>query len=457
MPHKRASKDCSHAQLQLEPSAYAVEAGFEWKSAAERTAAATKSGRKPRNGAGDENADEQLSTFPGPLVLPWDDLGWEPEIDLQSFRSWHKEKVRNKPTQSRKTLYVLEVPEVTKDVNFMELWIQPQLQADGRAASSGLDPDAKPSLAAQDIVDYLAAFYHGFPTKLFPHRLRFVPWDEKPKAKGSKKGAQEQYVGLATVDGNTTRIRARKSPDGVFNGQLNLEDILDAAIEMLPKDAYSIVLLMDHDLYEDEEDDFCCGRAYGGSRVSVVSTARYRPELDDETKLDRTHMWPASHCRDYVAKLCAEQDIHNKSRKVSADSSSPMHTAVKAAARTKHSDEPAYLSGLWFSRVARTVSHELGHCLCLAHCGYYACFMQSTSGMMEDVRQPPYLCDVCLSKILYKVTVELKQSSEEARAAYVVERYAALERFCERWKQIGMFAGYQAWLEARLRQLTSEQ
>lgn len=448
MPPKRVSKDCSHAQLQLEPSAYAVEAGFEWKSAAERTAAATKSGRKPRSGTGDEKADEMLSTFPGPLVLPWDDLGWEPEIDLQSFRSWCLEKVRNKPTQARKTLYVLEVPEITRDVKFMEPWIQPQSQADGHAAVT--------SLAAQDMVDYLAAFYHGFPTKLFPHRLRFVPWDEKPKAKGSKKGAQEPYVGLATADGNTTRIRARKSPDGVFNGQLSLEDILDAAIEMLPKDAYSVVLLIDHDLYEDEEDDFCCGRAYGGSRVSVVSTARYRPELDDETKLDRTHMWPASHCRDYVAKLCAEQDIHNKTRKVSAASSSPMQAAVQIASRIKHSGEQAYLNGLWFSRVARTVSHELGHCLCLAHCGYYACLMQSTSGMAEDVRQPPYLCNVCFSKVSYKVTVELKQSSEEARVAYAVERYAALEKFCDRWKHIGMFAGYQAWLKARLGQLTSE-
>lgn len=457
MPPKRTSKDCSHAQLQLEPSAYAVEAGFERKSAAERIAAATKSGRKLRSGPEDPSADERLSTFPGPLVLPWDDLGWEPEIDLQSFRSWHQEKVRNKPTQARKTLYVLEAPEITKDVKFMEPWIQPQLQADGRAASSGRDSDAKPYLAAQEMVDYLAAFYNGFPTKLFPHRLRFVPWEEKSKAKGSKKGIQQQYVGLATVDGNATRIRARRSPDGVFNGQLNLEDILDAAIEMLPKDAYSVVLLMDHDLYEDEEDDFCCGRAYGGSRVSVVSTARYRPELDDETKLDRMHMWPASHCRDYVAKLCAEQDIHNKTRKVSTASSSPMQVAVEAASRTKHSDEQSYLKGLWFSRVARTVSHELGHCLCLAHCGYYACLMQSTSGMAEDVRQPPYLCDVCLSKISYKVTVELQRSSEEARADYAVERYAALESFCDRWKHVGMFAGYQAWLKARLGQLTSEQ
>lgn len=463
MPKPKAadSASCPHASLQLEPSAYAAEAGFEWQSAEKRNAATTNRGTQSRRSTAAEKrgdsqtADAQLSTFPGPLVLPWDDLGWDPEADPQSFKSWYQEKQRNKPTPARKTLYVVDVPAITKEVEMMQGWLQPQLSA---ASKEGEVPavEATSPLTAKDFVDYLAAFYHGFETKMFPDGLRFVQW--KAKTTASKKLPKQQYVGLATADGNTTRIRARPSSDGVFSGQLSLEDILDAAIDMLPKDAYAIVLLVNHDLYEDEEDDFCCGRAYGGSRVCVVSTARYRPELDLDGKkrLDRAHMWPASHCRDYSAKLCAEQDIHNLTRKVPATSPSALRAAVDAAGKVELKDTMESLQGLWFSRVARTVAHELGHCFGMGHCIYYACLMQSTAGVAEDVRQPPYLCPVCMSKVSHMASVELRQGSAETRDAYLEQRYTALASFCGRWDHVGLFAGYRAWLEVRLSELASQ-
>lgn len=455
MPARKAEPTtCSHKHLQLEPSAYAKEAGFEWLPAANRIAAETKSGRKaPRdrsnNASTDEFSDVQLATFPAPIVLPFDELNWNPEPDLQSFKSWHQEKARNKPTKARKNLYVMEVPDITKEVDFMHAWARPQHVADNKAAcaAAGLDEGT-----SQGIVDYVAAFYNGFPTRMFPNRLRFVPWVEKP-SKSKKKPTQQQYVGLSTADGNSTRIRARVSPDGVFSHQLNLEDILDAAITMLPDDAYAIVLLMDHDLYEDEDDDFCCGRAYGGSRVSVVSTARYRPELDEHAKIDTDHMWPASHCKAYAAKLCAEQDVHTATRNVPSTAASPMRAAVAAASRVKHNSAPGYLRSEWFSRVARTVTHELGHCFCLAHCAYYACLMQSTSGMAEDVRTPVYLCKVCLSKLTYAAAVELQGGGEDDRLTYLKQRYDALDSFLLPLKSVGLFAGFYAWANARRRDL----
>lgn len=461
MPKPRLQSDsCPHAELQLEPSAYALEAGFEWLSPADRDAAATKRGTKAKKSKSTEKdavqaSDAQLSTFPGPLVLPWDDLGWEPEGEPQTFKQWYQEKQRNKPTAARNTLYVVDVPTIRNDINFMQAWLRPDLNPGSKTATPPLTAEPTPSLKAQDLVDYLAAFYHGFAAKPFPQPLRFVPWDGKVTA--SKKLPKQQYVGLATADDSSTRIRARPSPDGVFSGQLCLSDVLDAAINMLPKDAYAIVLLVDHDLYEDEEDDFCCGRAYGGSRVCVVSTSRYRPELDGMTaRLNREHMWPASHCRDYAAKLCAEQDIHNLTRKVPSASPSAMREAVDAASQIKHEDTPKYLQGLWFSRVARTVAHELGHCFGMGHCIYYACLMQSTAGVAEDVRQPPYLCPVCMSKASYMTSVELLQGSEDSRLAYLEERYSALVSFCGRWEHVGLFAGYRAWLEFRLAELASQ-
>ena len=82
--------------------------------------------------------------------------------------------------------------------------------------------------------------------------------------------------------------------------------------------------------------------------------------------------------------------------------------------------------------------------------------MQSTAGVAEDVRQPPYLCPVCMSKVSYMAGVELLQGSEESREDYLEDRYRALESFCDRWKHVGLFAGYQAWLKIRLAELAGQ-
>lgn len=490
---------CQHKTLQLEPSAYAREVGFEWASPAQRLAAATRSGRVPvlPAASGGSTGDRQkasvradkvardlLASFPGPLVLPTDDLAWDPEYERQSFQAWCDDETRNRPTRARKTLYVAGVPEITDEVGFMRDWRRATPKAGG--ASSSFPELKTPDL--DDYVAYLRAFYHGFVVKPFPQKLRFVAWQQKTRSK------KYQYIGLANEAGTCTRIRARVSPDGVFSRQLNLEDVLDAEISLLPHDAYAMALVVDHDLYEDEEDDFCCGRAYGLNRVCVVSTARYHPILDEElglegagqdNTLDREqqepqeqqqqpqeqHWWPASHCRAFVEAQVAAADVHRGTRIIGSStvsvSRAPMRAAIQAARRvgpdtsTNTSPQPSnsaeHLRTLWLARLVRTVSHELGHNLFLDHCVYYACMMQSTTGMAEDLRQPPYLCPVCLAKVSHKVAVELQGGSEAARAAYVLERYEALAQVCDRWKEVGLFAGFQAWLRARMEVIRDQQ
>lgn len=83
-------------------------------------------------------------------------------------------------------------------------------------------------------------------------------------------------------------------------------------MDMLPDDAYAMCMIIDHDMYENEDKDFCCGWTYGGSCVAVVQSARYNPSLDKEAGTDPENMWPNSHCKDFVDELCAIEQVTHK-------------------------------------------------------------------------------------------------------------------------------------------------
>lgn len=140
--------------------------------------------------------------------------------------------------------------------------------------------------------------------------------------------AKPNLIGLNTST-ESIGIRWRPSPDGIFPGQLNLDDLLDTAISILPADAYALLMLVEHDLYEDEDDDFCCGRAYGGSRVAVASMARYDPHLDERQNVERNHAWPASHCESYMRACCANAEPVKK-KAVSILRIDQSHTLIHA-------------------------------------------------------------------------------------------------------------------------------
>jgi archaemetzincin len=347
-------------------------------------------------------------------------------------------------------------PTIDANLDFVKKWTQPRGQ---RISSKIKQPNV------QDVVSYLEAFYQGLPVKLLPPEiLSFTSkFDDDFIVLDSK--AEDRYIiGLDTKSSSGRKgIRTRSKFDGEYTHQMNLNDLLDAAIWALPDDAYALLLLVEHDLYEDEEDEFVCGRAYGGSRVAVISTARYHPGLDRQQGLEREHAWPASHCEAYLQACCGEaapaKTPKRKSAKkgntgeavaeVEADDDfsaiiSPMQAAVSAHSSLgslKASSSAAILSGLWLGRVCRTTSHELGHCFGMDHCVYYACSMQGSASIIEDARQPPYLCPVDLAKLLRATDSSMKK------------RYQALLTFCDQHEDVHLFAGYGAWIRGRLEEL----
>lgn len=453
--HAKAS--CKHSKLSFNSSSHADSIGYRRPTVEQRVAATTSSGTlKPK--VKDETATREAKssgTFPAPLVLPEDELARDPKYPVQSFRSWKGLKERNEITPERRTVYLVAPPTVDEDVKFVQNWSRPVEHGKTKVKH----PDA------QDVLSYLKAFYNGLPVKMLPQAvMKFTSKVDDVDTMSSENNAipNRYIIGLSTGTSTGYKgIRSRPTRDGLFSHQLNLSDLLDAVIMALPDDAYALLLLVEQDMYEDEEDEFCCGRAYGGNGVAVISTARYNPVLDSAQDIERDHAWPASHCEKFLQSCLTTTSSGGRRRKgvvrveigvvdLDAEGSSeleeisPMHAAVSAhSALPSLDDSPlaSLLSGLWLGRVCRTVSHELGHCFGLDHCVYYACNMMGSGSIIEDARQPPYLCPVDLAKLL------------KATGADPKERYKAIIEFCEDHKDAHLFAAYGAWVQTRLEQM----
>jgi archaemetzincin len=90
--------------------------------------------------------------------------------------------------------------------------------------------------------------------------------------------------------------------------------------------------------------------------------------------------------------------------------------------------------------------------------------MQGTASVAEDSQQPPYLCPVCQAKVAYTVAVESastkgrrKRTKEEVDRLvkkWTLDQYGALLAYCEKHRDGFMFRGMEAWLQARLGEIT---
>ena len=437
---------CIHRKLCLESSSHASQAGYKTPTEQQRLSAALAHSSKKANDV------PRATTFPAPLILPDDDLALDPKCPPQSLRQWIRLKERNPVTPERRTVYVAASPAAGPGVDFVRTWAIP-------AGSNSCDVQPPKTT---DIAEYLAAFYHGIPVKMLPQEaLTFASWDSPP-SKGKVSKDAPRYVGLNTSS-ECIRIRTRASKDRIFARQLNLDDLLDAAISILPNDAYALVLVVNYDLYEGADDEFVCGRAYGGSRVAVVSSARYNPVLDARQGVERAHAWPASHCETYFKTRCESSTSelqpvkkrakrsHDSDRKTLDPTTSQEDTACGAlsVATAAFRALPSFdnllptpvLDGLWLGRMCRTAAHELGHCFGMDHCVYYACAMQGSASLKEDARQPPYICPVDLAKML------------AATEADPTARYKAIVALCTKHAGVHLFDAFRAWILEMLKDI----
>ncbi|KAL2221492.1 hypothetical protein M432DRAFT_648981 [Thermoascus aurantiacus ATCC 26904] len=483
-PRERGRR-CTHSALRFTPSPHAAVAVYRRPNRQQRAAAASRPGPGPRPRPGstrlgkeeeEEEEDDDAKTFPAPLLLPGDELALDPDYPAQNFQDWLEDGDRNEVGgEKRNVVYVVPPPKVDGDVSFVQGWRRPLLQM--------MSP------RAEDVVDYLAAFFHGMPVRVLPSsspskNVRFMPWEETTRktsktaaaaGKSTRPPRQPQYIGLAIPTSNEcVRIRTRPAPDGLFPRQLNLDDLLDAAISM----------------------------------VAVVSSARYNPVLDEVQAVEREHAWPAAHCVGFIEACCraavsarehgqgiraareqqqrkrkrkrkskedaGEEDSHSDNATDGAltvqttlpSKPSPLEAALSASRTLPDMDpdsSPSLLSSsLWLSRLCRTASHELAHCFGIDHCVHYACVMQGSASLAEDAHQPPYLCPVDLAKVLHAVGAGTSDGTGTGGrgdgGGAAGQRYRALLAFCEREgnKGTGFWEAFAAWIRGRLKEMGME-
>lgn len=458
---------CSHESLYTDCTPIADRVGFKRPSLERRLLAASTSGKRRRDTfPTPEDVMMDVETFPGPLVLPSDfltQLNPDTPAYHQSCKIWRGYK-RNEVDEDRSKIFVLPPPILSEPVGEVsDCWDKP-IVSESDSTTPELPKWTASSAQLKHLNGYLAGFYHPMTIQQSRMQLKWRPYKGQPSKEG------QAYIGLEVP---TVRdvflIRCRPGKDGVSRMQVHAPDLLDAVLNRMPPKAHATVLLVDFDLYDlsdDENNNFTVTKAYGASRIVLVSTFRQHPALDETQEVDREHVWPASHCMAYVKNLIAQEEevqaVKMSNGEPSQTNEPPKSTSALPAAieAYKKAPEPKTVDELadtWSARVAFTASRGLGYCFGMEHCTYYACIMQGVSSTRQQSHIPPYLCPICTAKLSWELGPLLDSGPKiNLQRRWVVEQAVALKGFCGRRNNVAQLAAFEAWLGKRIEDMEEE-
>ena len=167
------------------------------------------------------------------------------------------------------------------------------------------------------------------------------------------------------------------------------------------------------DIYPNDNYSFVYGRANAQQKTGIFSFARWSPAFDNEGK----------HASEALPSLTGS-DFRS-----------------------------------WLQYSAKTMVHEIGHCLGLKHCIYYQCLMNGSNGDDDSAAQSNQCCPVCLRKLLFALSfdepvqpMERDMALLEVTHAMMNTRPTAKASKCSENEELAQDA---AWLEQRIESLNS--
>ncbi|KAF5976124.1 hypothetical protein FBULB1_7112 [Fusarium bulbicola] len=452
---------CDHQTTYVDCSPAAVSLGFARPPPEERTLAMSKTGRLARAYLAKEDGAFDEHVFPAPLVLPGDHLAEDPMEQGQSSKDWFAMETTQKRCQeisSKQKVFVYGPPSVKLLPVEMQSWTQPVLP---QGFPQGPERWTWLLKMKNQLAAYLRAFFTTMQVTQYSGTADFLPIQGRKRVHFADTPPRSVVGFILRDDRYTFEIRHRPSPDGLSRMQLNVSDLRTALVRFKVPPAHSVVLVVNHDLYDEDEGAYLTDRFWAADGIAIVSTFRYNPSLDGLAGVDRLHRWPSSHCKAYLDARCQvlAEDKDSTTRNHLAfkafgkpPGDSALSLAIQAANQAGQPSSMEDLSNLWFARVLIAVSRETAHCFGLQNCTYYACLMQGVRGPRQAGEIPPYLCPVCYSKLASELVLIQPMSKRgiEREKAWLGEHYAELKAFCSKWNKIPQFAAYEAWLGKRL-------
>lgn len=222
-------------------------------------------------------------------------------------------------------------------------------------------PQSGPDL--DGIVEYVSAFFCREVIPLDFVHLRPNPGRPSRKSVIWKTGSHEcEITGRIStshpprfqchVDGLLTEIAAVRD-DGSYNGR-----------EI--SNAFALVGITMSDLYSGDPDLFIAGMAAGGSKVAVLSLARYHPHVK---------MCPF-HWDDYTYLPSASSYSYHEDNKKRKQGSPTIPTFSSLLEKSKSE---------YIRRAGKLIVHEICHVYGIDHCIHYHCLMNGTGRLFSPL------------------------------------------------------------------------